>query len=263
VNGRWTAAYHGGVIRTAYLRVYLPASAVAGLPPYRLVDDPGKVVQSPAFLWTESLEDDAMYIEWEDRQYVCPRNARLRLLEGMLAFTKANPELGLLSADERMSYAGELAVLRRSSHHAKGHILASAWHVPLRWFGAFHRSERELYDRRGETSIRYRASLGDAVDRVHWSTGVLEAAGFADQVIERVADLERWLASFGADSMVELDYGSAARSFRPADLAFDESAEDVRLSLLALEQGDFNASGEAYERVSRRWADAQSYTYSN
>lgn len=88
-------------------------------------------------------------------------------------------------------------------------------------------------------------------------------SGFSEGVVERVKDLEGWLADFGADSMVELDYAETARGFSEADLAFDESADDIRSSLLSLERGDFEASGDAYERVARRWADAQSYTFSN
>jgi hypothetical protein len=256
-------AYHPCMISTAYLRIYLPAEAVGGLPPHRADAAPTRVSKTDAFIWDESTRDDALYTVWQGHQFVCPRNARLRMIEGILAFTKAHPALAMMSDDERMDHARELSKLRRSSTHARSYILSSAWHVPLRWFSAFTRAEREVYEAGGYSSIRYRTSLGEAIDRVHWSIGVLENAGFADQVIERVADLERWLTEFGPDSMVELDYGEVATTFRGADLVFDESADDVRASLLALEQGDGPGSADAYERVARRWADAQSYTYSN
>jgi hypothetical protein len=251
------------MIRAAYLRVFIPSSQVAGLPPHRPDRSADRITQSDAFLFQESTEDDAFYTVWQGSQYVCPRNARLRMLEGMLAFTSTHPELRLVSDRERRAYSGELAELRRSSRHARRYILSSAWHVPLRWFAAFHRSERELYESEGRTSLRYRTSLGEAIDRVRWAVGVLETAGFNPQVIERVADLEEWLSEFSADSMVELDYASVADGFSSGDLAFDESADDVRESLLALERGDVGASGDAYERVAMRWADAQSYTFSN
>lgn len=185
------------------------------------------------------------------------------MLEGVLAFTRTYPAMPLISDTERLAYAAELSDLRRGSAHARGYILSSAWHVPLRWFTAFHRTERDLYDLAGSPSIRYRTSLGEAIDRVHWAASVLDAAGFTDQVVGRVTDLETWLMAFDADSMVELDYGDVAGTFASGDLTLDDSADDVRESLLALERGDFNASGEAYERVARRWADAQSYTFSN
>lgn len=243
--------------------MYLPSSAVAGIPPHRPDPDGGAVVQTRSFIWEELVEDDAIYTVWQGNQFVCPRNTRLRMLEGMLAFTKTHPELRLLDESERIEAAGELAVLRRSSRHSRGFILASAWHVPLRWFGAFHKDERDVYEHPSGASIRYRTTLGDALDRIHWSASVLEASGFTDQVVGRVTDLEQWLAEFTADSMVELDYGDVARIFKEADLVFDESADDIRASLLALERGDFTMSGESYARVARRWADAQSYVFSN
>lgn len=255
--------YHRGVIRSAHLRVYVPASSVTGLPPHRPDDGPPRVLQTRSFIWEEEGGDDAIYTMWRGSQYLCPRNVRLRMLEGMLACAKIHPEMRLLTDDERIGAVGELAAIRRSSSYARGHIIASAWHVPLRWFSAFHKDEREIYDRASGPSIRYRATLGDALDRVHWAASVLDAAGFADQVVDRVTDLERWLREFTADSMVELDYGEAARTFPDAELVFDDSAEDIRASLLALERGDMPRSGEAYERVARRWADPQSYTFSN
>lgn len=253
----------GFMIRTAYLRAYIPSDEVGGLPPHRPELAQRRIVQTDAFIWDEPTADDGIYTVWQGSQYVCPRNTRLRMLEGVLAFTRSYPSMPLLSEGERLAYSAELSDLRRSSAFARGYILSSAWHVPLRWFTAFHRTERELYDNGGAPSIRYRTSIGEAIDRVHWAAGVLDSAGFAEQVVERVSDLEEWLSAFHAGTMVELDYDDVAATFHEGDLPIDESADDIRSSLLALEQGDFGASGEAYERVARRWADAQSYTYSN
>ena len=251
------------MIRTAYLRTYLPSSAVVGLPPHRNDRISRRLVKTESFIWDESTADDAIYTTWNGSQYVCPRNTRLRMVEGILAFSKTNPVFPLLSEDEKRDYIAELSSLRKASRYSKGFILSSAWHVPLRWFSAFKANERLIYDAGGFSSIRYRTSIGEAIDRVHWAADVLDASGFSDGVVDRVKDLEEWLAEFGPDSMVELDYGETGRGFTEADLAFDQSADDVRESLLALEQSDYQASGEAYERVARRWADPQSYTFSN
>lgn len=255
------ATYHWRVIRAAYLRVYVPASTIVDLPPHRPA--PSDLKSDGNFLWSEATSEDAIYTLWEGTQFVCPRNVRLRMVESVLAFTKLHPEMRLVTDTERLEYVAELSTLRKASNHARGHILASAWHVPLRWFSAFSPSEREVYEFDGITSIRYRTTLGEAIDRVRWSVGVLDSAGFSDQVISRVEDLEQWLTAFGADAMVELDYGTVAGVFPDAELAFDESAADVRESLLALERGDFPDSRDAYERVARRWADPQAYTLSN
>lgn len=257
------SAYHGDVIWTAYLRIYLPSTTVVGLPPHRPGDAVAGLTKSSAFIWEESTVDDALYTTWQGTQFVCPRNARLRMVEGVLAYTKIHPGLPLISDGRRLEYVAELASLRRRSRHSRGYILSSGWHVPLRWFSAFKRGEREIYEADGYVSIRYRTSIGEAIDRVHWAIDVLDIAGFSDPVVERVRDLEEWLAEFGADAMVELDYGETAKGFNEADLAFDESADDIRTSLLALESSDYDGSGEAYERVARRWADQQAYTYSN
>jgi hypothetical protein len=209
------------MIATAYLRIYLPAVRVVGLAPHRELNEDGSLQLDGPFVWTEGLEDDAIYTTWEGDQFA------------------------------------------RSSVHGRSYILSSAWHVPLRWFSAFHASERDVYEEGGVTSIRYRTSTGEAIDRVRWSSSVLDAAGFTDQVVERVNELSRWLADFPADSMVELDYARVATLFGEGDLVFDESALDIRESLLALEAEDFERSGEAYQRVARRWGPAQAYTFVN
>ncbi len=251
------------MIATAYLRVYIPSIRVAGLPPHRGLNRRRSLNLDDEFMWTEETADDAIYTEWEGEQFACPRNTRLRMLEGIVALSRTDWGSPLIADDDRHAAVLELADLRRTSAIARSHILSSAWHVPLRWFAAFHPSEKELYDDSGVTSIRYRTMIGEAIDRVGWAATVLDNAGFAEQAIEHLNELEVWLAEFKADSMVELDYGRVATVFKQGDLVFDESALDVRESLLALERGDFVASGEGYQRVVRRWASAQAYTFTN
>lgn len=185
------------------------------------------------------------------------------MVEGLLAFTKTYPAMQLLSESQRLSYMSELAELRRASALGRGYILSSPWHVPLRWFSAFAPGDREMYERSDGLSIRYRTSIGEAIDRVHWASTVLSNAGFPEQVVERVNDLERWLMEYSAESMVELDYADVASVFPDADLVLDESAENIRGSLLALEQGDGETSQREYEIVASRWFRAQSFTFSN
>jgi hypothetical protein len=252
------------MIRSAYIRIYVPSSRVGPLPPFKggPVGD-GAIMQDSTYIWDEPLTNDGFYTEWNSTQYVCPRNIRVRMIEGILAFARTYPMMPTVTESRRNEYQSELNRLRRETTHSKSHILSSAWHVPLRWFTAFRSVERDLYDDGNGPSIRYRATVGDSIDRVKWAGTVLENAGFGDQVVERVHDLERWLAGFTADALVELDYGTVSASFSEGDLVFDESADDIRTSLLALEADDFPASQEAYERVARRWANPQSYTYSN
>ncbi|MCZ7534123.1 MAG: hypothetical protein M5U23_12115 [Acidimicrobiia bacterium] len=251
------------MIATAYLRVYIPSIEAAGLPPHRGLNAPGVLALDDDFLWSESTTDDAIFTTWQDTQYACPRNARLRMLEGVVALNRQNPGSGLVSEQQRLYAIAELSRLKRASAIGRSFILSSAWHVPLRWFCAFHPSERDLYDDGVITSIRYRTSLGEAVDRVRWAASVMENAGFPEGPIQHLNDLERWLVEFSAESMVELDYARVATLFTDGDLVFDESAGDVRDSLLGLEAGDLARSGEGYQRVARRWASPQAYTFTN
>ena len=57
--------------------------------------------------------------------------------------------------------------------------------------------------------------------------------------------------------------GLSVSAASAADLALDESAADIAASLDALEQGDYETSGDYYGRVAERWAHAQSLTYVN
>ncbi|MEA2022718.1 MAG: hypothetical protein U9N79_00355 [Actinomycetota bacterium] len=249
------------MISTAYLRVYVTGD-VSNAEPYDEASDGDRVVRSDGrFLWNESLREDAFVTDWNGVSYLCPRNTRLRMVEGVLAFSGTYPKIPLVGEKERESLKRELAGLRSTDR--RSHILASPWHVPLRWFGAFSPSERDIYDRADGLGIRYRTGLGEAVDRIGWAVRVLEGAGFPPPVVDQVRDLERWLAEFPAGSMLELDYATVADHFADADLTFDESAEDVRESLEALERGDGDASRLAYGRVAGRWAGRQALTFAN
>jgi hypothetical protein len=251
------------MIKTAYLRTYMPADRVGSLPPARDATAGEGLKHDGTFMWTESMTEDAIFTVWQHEQYACPRSTRLRMIEGILAFTRTYPSMRVVSDDQRLELISELAELRVASTISRGYILSSPWHVPLRWFSAFAATERELYETEIGPSIRYRTSIGEAIDRVHWGATVLASSGFPEQVVERVNDVERWLMEYSADSMVELDYSDVARLFSDADLVLDESVENVRNSLLALERGDGETSQREYETVASRWFMAQSFTFSN
>jgi peroxiredoxin len=170
------------MIKTAYLRTYMPAERVGSLPPARASKEDPVLRHDGTFLWVESITDDAIFTVWQNEQYACPRSTRLRMIEGILAFIKTYPSMPVVSDDERLELISELADLRASSAISRGYILSSPWHVPLRWFSAFAPADREVYELGAGPSIRYRTSIGEAIDRVHWSASVLATAGFPEQV---------------------------------------------------------------------------------
>lgn len=251
------------MIRSAYLRVYVPSAAArggarpgpgAGSTGIRITDH---------LVWNEPTADDVFTIQWGDETYVCPRNARLRMLESALAFARANPTSGLVPRAAAERIAGELARLRLEHPGARSHILTSPWHVPLRWFAVVDPGEREMYDLDGLATIRYRTPIASARKRAARAVEILDNAGFDDAVIDDVRDLHDWIEGFSSDGVLELDYAGTSWLFEPSDLVLDESAAEVHGSLRALDTHDFDQAGRFYAAVAGRWAEAQSLAYVN
>ena len=251
------------MIPAAYLRMYLPESHAGAWPAH--VTGPTRPVISASdhFVWGESGSEDAFIAEWEGRRWLCPRHPRLRMLEGALAFSNANPKTLLLSEPTLQALLDELESLRTTSPEVKSHILTSPWHVPLRWFSPFRSQEREMYNAPDGHSLRYRTSVGKAGPRVKRAVAILETAGFDDGIVDQVRDLDGWLDGFDPVALLELDYARVAGLFSNADLALDDSVELVNASLSALSDLDYDRAGRAYGRVAERWARAQALSYVN
>lgn len=217
-------------------------------------------------MWQEPLDDDAFTAEWEGRSFACPRYPKLRMLEGLLAFHNAYPGLigpTLVPEDVVRGAAAELQKLYDSDPAARSYILASPWHVPLRWFAAFRPDQREVLEGPGGPTIRYRTSRAQAIDHLERTVKVLTEAGFEDAVIDPVRHLTEWLEEFPGEAMLELDYGTVAGLFSEGELALDETAADIAASLDALEDGEFDRAGEHYVAAASRWAPAQARLYAN
>jgi hypothetical protein len=251
------------MIKAAYLRVYMPGEASedeakpAG-PRLREVADYG--------LMSESLNDGVLAATWNDASYVCPRNPRLRLLEGLLGFRNAYPGLTaelLIPEEVAERAATELEALRDRDPDAKSHILSSPWHVPLRWFSAFDPEERFVIQDSAGSSVVYRTTVALADDRLQRALVILQGAGFQDAVVDQVQELHNWVSSFEGNDMLELDYGGVAELFSDGALALDETAADIQSSLSALEAGDLDEASDHYATAASRWAQAQALTYMN
>ena len=252
------------MIRSAYLRVYVPADRAGSWMSHPSGARHRAIMRaSDHFVWSETTADDAFTVEWEGRRYVCPRYPRLRMLEGAVAFNATHPGSMLLPDLTAQRLATELDAIRAEAPDARSYILTSPWHVPLRWFVPFLPEQKEVYELAGVTSARYRTTVGAGLPRVARAAAILDAAGFDDAVIEQVRDLERWLAEFSTGAMLELDYAGVAGLFQAADIALDDSAEEVAASLTALEEYDYERAGERYAAVATRWAPAQALGYVN
>lgn len=253
------------MISTAYLRVYLPADDLSAFPEHAGAGV-GSLHSSDIGVWHESLSEDAFAIEWQDGRFVCPRYPRLRMLEGLLAFHNAYPGMvGSTLVPEQIvrRAATELESLYEENPSARSYILASPWHVPLRWFVSFAPEQRELITKDGGMTVRYRNSRRDAARRLERAIRVLTDAGFDESVVEPVQSLNEWLSDFPDDAVVELDYGSVAELFTENDLVLDESATHIHASLDALEDNDLEEAGEHYARAAGRWAALQARLYAN
>jgi hypothetical protein len=255
------------MIRTAYLRVY---SKVDAEHPYREHEPkvPGSYITITDFgLVTESMVEDAIFLEWNGETYVCPRRPRLRMLEALLGFRDSFPGITsdqLIPGQVAERAALELDNMVDDDPDIRSHIVSSPWHVPLRWFAAFDQEEREVYqDDNGENAVRFRTALSTATERMTHALDVVGTAGFQDSVVDPLRDLVDWMLRFPDDSVLELDYGSVSGLFSDGDLATDETAVEMRASLTALEDGDLDEAGFNYARAAGRWARAQSLAYMN
>jgi hypothetical protein len=188
------------------------------------------------------------------------------MLEGLLAFHNVYPGMvGSTLVPEQIvrRAARELETLYEDNPSARSYILASPWHVPLRWFVAFAPDQRELIERDGGVTIRYRNTRRDATRRLARAIRTLTRAGFDESVVEPVESLSEWIADFPEDALIELDYGSVARLFTDGDLVLDESATHINASLEALDTDDLEGAGEHYALAASRWAAMQARLYAN
>jgi len=251
------------MILSAYLRAYLPHKGEVSFDEHVGSGLAAALRGNEHFLWKEAVGDDAFSVRWQDQTYVCPRYPRLRMLEGVLAFSNAFPDTALIPESEVVIASEELTRLRNQSASVRSHILTSPWHVPVRWFVAFFSDEREIYERDGSISIRYRTSLGNARDRVSRAVQIVDGAGFDAGVVRQVQGLEMWLDGFPANALLELDYAGVAGLFSEGDLVIDDSAADAAASLKAVELGNFEEAGEFYGVIARRWGPVQSLAFAN
>ena len=188
------------------------------------------------------------------RIHVCPLQLAERHAVALLAFREMVPEPAVdafLSPEEARD-----AVLAVERLQRPPHIQESCWEVPLRWFVVFGPDERRFLDppEGGGPRLTYLTQAVSAMDRLDRVIDVLEATiEGADPLVDPLADLIEWIASFDEESIVELDYGGLTDLIPDGDLATDNSCEDLWQVLTDLERGDVGAATSGYEKVAGRW----------
>lgn len=252
----------------AQLRVYVPAddaqASWLSLPPA-----PGRRPVAwrlgPFGITTEPLDEDVLVAEHDGTRYLCPRMARLRMLEGALAFHNAFDEMGgelIVPESVALRAAAELETLRRGSEDNRSHILTSQWHVPLRWFLLFDPTERQLEVDESGLHLRYRASRRLATKRLRRAIRALRGAGMASTT-EDMEHLLDWLQDFPPNRLVELDYDGVVELFDADTIADDDSCGLLWSAIESLESGDYDAARRFYEDTAAHWADAMLMAFAN
>ncbi|MGH2820035.1 MAG: hypothetical protein ACRDJ5_05220 [Actinomycetota bacterium] len=265
------------MIRTSYLRVYLPLEAFSEEERRHWLSQQSKQAgaeqgspgPSEQWLMRASLPsrdlgsptEGAFVRHLDGAVLVCPWRTRLRMLAGLLAFRSSVPDevaeafvpdASLERAEQELTAIGEDQPALRS------HIIHANWHVPLRWFVAFDDLQRILVEDKHGLRVRYEAPLVEARSRLAHGLEVLESAQVDEDVTDAVRELVEWIQGFPGDGLLELDYGGVARSFEDEELVDDHSAAEVGTCLEALEAGDMVHAARIFVSLTEKWSGARS-----
>ncbi|MFN2490786.1 MAG: hypothetical protein ABR529_13840 [Actinomycetota bacterium] len=264
--------------RTSYLRVYQPLSVFSVGERDRWLSQseqaPGPEQRSSRWFVGSALPsrdacaaaEGAFIRRVDDELLVCPWRTRLRVLAGLLEFRGSLPEEvadAFVPEREASRAAQELAVLDRVAPDVRSHMLHANWHVPLRWFTAFADLDRILVEDRDGLRIRYETRLGDARHRLARAVDVLGDVHIDESITDLVRELTAWLEEFDNEGLLELDYGSVARSFSDEDLVDDRSAADLWACVDALAAGDPVGAATLFSDLSDRWAKVRAREMAN
>jgi hypothetical protein len=119
--------------------------------------------------------------------------------------------------------------------------LVRAWQLPVAWLALVRPA-----DRTPDGPGRYVVPMGVCRDRAARALRTLLGALGEGGVAERVAETAQWLEGFDPRSWVELDARCVVA------LVDGDGAEDVRMGLESLDDGDATGIAAAYRRIRRR-----------
>jgi hypothetical protein len=203
--------------------------------------------------------------------YVCPSRTRLRAWQALSEFRASLPEVvaGAFVPPAVIENA-ENALEKWLVEHPelRSHVQTSAFQMPLRWLMLFEATERELvlgprFASQGPPQRRrscvYVTTMAQARRRAARALNVVRRSIEDGPVVAGVEAVARWLEEFHPHALVELDYGGLVHLFTDEELSDDDSPALVSRALRALEKGDTEAAGEAYEQVMAYWHDVQQF----
>lgn len=119
--------------------------------------------------------------------------------------------------------------------------LVRAWQLPVAWLALVREADRTPGPP-GRYVVPIRVCRDRAAEALRTLLGALGEGGVAD----RVAETAQWLEGFDPRSLVELDARSVVA------LVDGDGADDVRMGLESLEDGDGTGVAAAYRRIRRR-----------
>lgn len=190
------------------------------------------------------------------RTYLSPDRTRLRTLAGMLATAAGEPFEGagaFVPRDVERRARREFRRVRRRRGDRIASAMDSPWSVPVHWFLLFEDRERRLVAEPAP-GLSYLTKVRSALTRIERAVPILRAAEFAPAASSLI-DLHRWLSSFPAGSLVELDYGSLCALVGWERLDDDHGAREMADALEALAHGEVRTSSELVGGIGARWSD--------
>jgi hypothetical protein len=197
----------------------------------------------------------------DGRYYVCPWRTKLRVLASLLSLRETAPaEMAeaLVPEGQARRAARELARMKRKEPTAVSSMLQSAWHVPIRWFLLVDDDERQLVERIPDRfRLFYWTPIGLARGRVASALRLLRKSDLAP-LQPPANELLEWLAAFGPDAAVELDYATVSDLFTWDELDNDHSGRDLQEAVRSLREPDgLRRALDLYQSVTARWSDAR------
>nr|WP_026341510.1 hypothetical protein [Actinomadura atramentaria] len=215
---------------------------------------------------------DAYVRRGGDMIYVAPWGTRLRC---WLASARLAGQAPAAVADAVPPAAVErardgLARWRGAGRPVEPHILSSTWRVPGEWLVPFRPDERSLVlppdgaagpepaaaTAAPARALVYATTLAAGRRRIAEALPVVAAAGGDGPLPVACGALEaldRWLAGFHPDSLVELDYGGLVHLLDDRALAADASVAELAVAVTALRRGERELAVAAGERLRERW----------